>query len=273
TRSDALAGGASWSINLFVSVDPDAPASVKNTATVSGGGEINTTNDSASDTAPVTQKPNLSIASNHNGTWHQGAVGPTYTLNASNIGFASTTGTVTVVDTLPAGLTATAINGTGWSCTLGNLTCTRTDALAAGLDYPVITVTVDVAADAAASVMNTATVSGGGEFYTVDDSASDQTTISSAGPGLDLTIQMNDGTSGSKFFAGGQPVHYTIMVQNIGIVDVYNASVQDLLSANLLGATWTCDVIGGAICTASGSDSITDTVNLLQGASVIYHLV
>jgi uncharacterized repeat protein (TIGR01451 family) len=274
TRSDALAGGNTYPpINLFVNVAPDAPTSVKNVATVSGGGEINTTNDSASDTASVTQEPNLAIGSSHAGTWHQNDVGKTYTLTASNIGFASTIATtVTVVDTLPTGLTATAIAGTGWSCTLANLTCTRSDVLSAGSDFPTITLTVDVASNAAASVMNTATVSGGGEIYTADDSASDLTAIAPASPGLDLSIHVDDGTIGKKFFAGGLPADYTITVQNVGTVDSHNASVQDSLPSNLSNATWTCNTTGGATCTASGSGSISDNVNIPQGASLTYHL-
>jgi len=274
TRSDALPGGAGYpGINLFVSVDHDAPPSVTNTATVAGGGEIDTTNDSASDTASVTQKPDLSIDSSHSGIWHQGDVGRTYTLNISNVGFADTTATtVTVVDTPPTGLSATAIAGTGWTCTLGTVTCTRTDVLTIGSSYPGITVTVDVASNAAASVMNTATVAGGGEINAANDSASDPTTISSAGPGIDLTIQANDGTNGKAFFAGGQIAGYTITVQNIGTTDAHNASVQDLLPTNLFGASWTCDVAAGATCTASGSGDITDTVNIPQGANVTYHL-
>ena len=89
-----------------------------------------------------------------------------------------TSGTVTVTDTLPAGLTATAISGTGWSCTLGTLTCTRTDALAASASYSGVTLTVNVASNAV-SVTNTATVSGGGELNTANDTASDPTTITS----------------------------------------------------------------------------------------------
>jgi len=274
TRSDALPGGAGYpGINLFASVDHDAPPSVTNTATVSGGGEIDATNDSASDTASVTQKPDLSIDISHSGIWHQGDVGRTYTLNISNVGFADTTATtVTVVDTPPTGLSATAIAGTGWTCTLGTVTCTRTDVLTIGSSYPGITVTVDVASNAAASVMNTATVAGGGEINAANDSASDPTTISSAGPGIDLTIQADDGTNGKAFFAGGQIAGYTITVQNIGTTDAHNASVQDLLPTNLLGASWTCDVAAGATCAANGSGDITDTVNIPQGASVTYHL-
>ncbi len=60
----------------------------------------------------------------------------TYTLSVTNNGPDSSTGLVTVTDTLPAGLTATAINGTGWNCVLGTLTCTRSDSLANGASYP-----------------------------------------------------------------------------------------------------------------------------------------
>jgi uncharacterized repeat protein (TIGR01451 family) len=255
-------------------VDNDAPASVMNTATVSGGGEINTANDTASNTASVAQRADLSIAKSHSGTWHRGDVGKTYTITASNVGHASTSATtVTVVDMLPAGLTATGIVGTGWSCVLGTLTCTRTDALATSSSYPQITVTVNVANDAAASVENTATVAGGGEINAANDSVSDMTAISPAGPGMDLSIQVNDGTSGKKFFVGGQPADYTITVQNIGTLDAHNASVQDSPPANQLDATWTCNAAGAATCTASGSGAIADMVNIPQGASVTYHLM
>jgi hypothetical protein len=81
---------------------------------------------------------------------------------------------VTVTDTLPAGLTATAIGGTGWSCILGTLTCTRSDALGAGASYLAITVTVNVASNATASLTNQASVSGGGSATA---NASDPTTI------------------------------------------------------------------------------------------------
>src|SRR4030095_14159440 len=96
-----------------------------------------------------------------------------------------TSGLVTVTDTLPAGLTATAINGTGWSCVLGTLTCTRSDVLAAGASYPLITVTVTVANNAAASVTNIANVSGGGQIITTNDSDTDPTTVIQL---ADLTI-------------------------------------------------------------------------------------
>jgi hypothetical protein len=57
------------------------------------------------------------------------------------------------------------------------VTCTRTDILNPGVSEPVITLTVNVALSAPSLVTNTATVSGGGEVVTGNDSASDPTTI------------------------------------------------------------------------------------------------
>src|SRR6185295_14769883 len=133
------------------------------------GGETNTANDTATNPTTINQLPDLTIAKSHSGNFTQGQVGATYSITATNSGSAATSGTVTVVDTLPAGLTATAISGTGWSCVLGTLTCTRSDALAAGSSYPVITVTVTVANNAASSVTNSVSVSGGGQTNTAND--------------------------------------------------------------------------------------------------------
>ncbi|HKB01089.1 MAG TPA: hypothetical protein VKD90_02670, partial [Gemmataceae bacterium] len=58
TRNDTLASGLSYpALSLIADVDFDAPASVVNTAAVSGGGELNTANDIASD--PTTIQPNV----------------------------------------------------------------------------------------------------------------------------------------------------------------------------------------------------------------------
>src|SRR5581483_9940544 len=163
-----------------------ASSSVTNTATVSGGGETNTANDTATDPTTVGSVPDLTITKSHTGNFTQGQTGATYTITATNSGNAATSGTVTVADTLPTGLTVTAIAGTGWTCsTPPTLSCTRTDALSAGSSYPAITLTVNVAANAPASVTNTATVSGGGETNTANDTATDVTTIGSV---PDLTV-------------------------------------------------------------------------------------
>jgi hypothetical protein len=133
--------------------------------------------------------PQLTIAATHSGGFQQAQTGAAYNLAIGNSGSGSTSAAVTVTDSLPAGLTATSISGTGWTCTLSSLTCTRADVLAPGASYPAIAVTVNVSNTAPASVTDAATVSGGGVSTT--NSASDPTTISQislgyAGPAVAL---------------------------------------------------------------------------------------
>ncbi|MBL8235463.1 MAG: hypothetical protein JNL98_43615, partial [Bryobacterales bacterium] len=158
----------------------------------------------------------MTITKTHSGNFTQGQTGATYSITATNSGTASTTGTVTVVDTLPAGLTATGITGSGWNCVLGTLTCTRNDALTASSSYPSITLTVNVAANASASVTNSVTVSGGGETNTGNNVANDVTTINSGSvsitvgtvpAGLAFTVNGNTFTSSQTLnFTNGATV-------------------------------------------------------------------
>jgi len=141
--------------------------------------------------------PDVTVSKSHSGNFTQGQVGALYTLTVTNVGGTATTGTVTLTDSLPAGLTPTAISGTNWSCTLTTLTCTRNDALAVGASYPAITVTVNVASNAAASVTNTATVAGGGESNTTNDTASDVTTIVPFIPTWSISGSISPAASGS----------------------------------------------------------------------------
>lgn len=109
----------------------------------------------------------------------------------------------------------------------------------------------------------------GGTANGGNDTSAAQTFMVSVSAGLDLSIGM---TGGAPFLGDGMPIDYTITVQNIGTTDAHNATVQDPLPGNLLGATWTCATIGTATCTASGSGSISDMVNIPKNAGLIYHL-
>jgi hypothetical protein len=101
---------------------------------------------------------------------YQGSVS-TYTLAVQNAGSCPSSGTVTMTATLASGDTVYSISSaTGWSCSginTGTLTCTRSDTLSANQTYP-ITFRVAVNANVGTQV-NTATVSGGGETNTSND--------------------------------------------------------------------------------------------------------
>ena len=138
TRGDALNVGASYpAITLTVNVAPAAPPSLTNTATVSGGGEINTANNTANDITTIGPGPDLTISKSHTGNFLQGQTGAIYTITVSNPGSAPTTGVVTVTDNVPAGLVPTSAAGAGWICSISgqDVTCTRSDPLATGQSY------------------------------------------------------------------------------------------------------------------------------------------
>ena len=181
TTAIAASGSSTFTLNN-IQVSAAAFPSVTNTASVAGGNEANTVNNGATDPTNINGVSDLAVAKTHTGNFAQGQTGAIYTLTVTNSGTASTSGTVTVIDTLPPGLTATAASGTGWTCTLnapaaGQVQCTRSDVLVNGSSYPAITLTVNVALDAAPSVTNTVTVSGGGQTNTANDNATDPTNL------------------------------------------------------------------------------------------------
>jgi uncharacterized repeat protein (TIGR01451 family) len=156
---------------------------------VATGDQVNTTDPVTSNeggtggtaTATVTVvTPDLTITKSHTGNFTRPQTGATYTITVSNVGTVDTTALIKVDDTLPAGLTATDLSGLNWNCTLSPLQCTRGDVLFAGTSFEPITLTVNVGNNVASSVTNTATVSGGGETNTANDTASDVTQIDAA---------------------------------------------------------------------------------------------
>jgi uncharacterized repeat protein (TIGR01451 family) len=195
--------------------------------------------------------PDLTIAKSHTGNFTQGDTGRTYNLAVTNSGGAATIGIVTVTDTLPAGLTATGISGTGWICTQPAGPCTRSDALNASASYPPITLTVNVASNAPSSVTNTATVAGGGEINTSNDTVTDPTNINPLGGaltfltgyalngpplrtdfsgfvGMRFTVGANALTVsalGRLFITGNSGIHTVKLVQAANGADVPGASV------------------------------------------------
>ena len=134
-----------------------------------------------------------------------------------------------MTDTLPASLTATAISGTGWSCVLGTLTCTRSDALANGASYPAITLTVDVSQTAPASVTNSVAVSGGGQTNTANDTATDPTTINAGVPNITLVKTVDP--TGTQI--PGTDLTYTVVYTNSGTAPAQNFIIIDPNPANV----------------------------------------
>ncbi len=283
SRSDSLPALSSYpAITATVNVSSTAPASVSNSVSVSTSGEVNTSNNSFADATTIIQVPDLTISSTHVGSFTQGQSG-SYTITVSNAGAGATTSAVLMQDVLPAGLTATSISGTGWTCTLATLSCTRSDSLVASASYPQISLSVDVSPTAAPLVNNTVTVSGGGESNTANSSATDSTTI------IQIPVLSITSSHVGNFTQGQNGASYTISVSNIGtgptsgVITVTDTLPTGMTVASVSGSGWNCttspitctrsDVLGPnsafPIITVVVDVSQTATSPLINNVSVV----
>ncbi|HEY6968146.1 MAG TPA: Ig-like domain repeat protein [Candidatus Angelobacter sp.] len=207
----ATAGSGSISLSGgSIAVGSSCTFSVNVTSSVIGNftnttGAVSSTNGGTGNTASANltvAHANLSITKSHSGNFLRNSTGNNYTITVSNSASAGpTVGTVTVTDTLPNvpnTLVPTALSGTGWTCNLGTLTCTRSDALLPGASYPAITLTVTVPLNIQANVTNSATVSGGGDPNS--HTANDPTHV---GPPIQITLNISSvivNPGGTQFF-------------------------------------------------------------------------
>ena len=213
---------------MAVTVAANAPASVTNTAIISGGGDTNPSNNSASDVTPTNgNAPSLTILKTHVGDFTRGGTG-TYILTTTNVGTGPSVGAVTVGDPLATGISAFDITGEGWTCVLDLLTCTRTDILAPGAAFPPVYVKVNVAANAPASIVNTASVRGGGSAPGTSGSglptSSDTVRLAAFDPGIRITKIVD-----LAFADPGQVLTYRVDVTNANPGKVFAATVNDQL--------------------------------------------
>lgn len=111
--------------------------------------------------------PDLSVAITHNpGSFTENNTQGTFTVTGSNVGSVDSSGPVTIVTTLPAGITPTGGSGTGWTCTVSgqDVTCISSDVITGGGNAPQITITTQTGTGIAGSILTASTtVSGGSE--------------------------------------------------------------------------------------------------------------
>ncbi|MFN8666215.1 MAG: hypothetical protein U0164_03335 [Gemmatimonadaceae bacterium] len=254
SRTTPIAIGEVETITLVVNVAAAALPGVTNTATVAVAGDGNNANNSASDPVAVAA-PDLTIAKTATSAMTVGA-NATYSLTVSNVSATATTGTITVTDVLPAGLTFVSATGTGWSCThaAGTVSCTNGGPLAGGAALPSITLTVAVAAPALPSVSNTATVSTPGDVNAGNNSATVNTAVSPS-PVVDLAIAKSHAGTPS---VGGTQL-FSIQVSNVGTASTTGLiTVTDNLPSGLTFVSgtapgWACSAVGQAVSCTSGS--------------------
>jgi uncharacterized repeat protein (TIGR01451 family) len=289
TSNTAIAVSGNSTFNLTgIQVGASALGSVTNIAVVSGGGEVNVLNNSASDVTTVVA-PDLTLSKTHTGNFTVGTPA-SYTLSVQNVGAAATSGTVTVTDTLPAGLTLpngtvtlTGTNALNWNCNTSNnvITCTSNTAIAAGNNSTFTLTGIQVGAAAIPTVTNNATVAGGNDVNTTNNAATDPTIVNGIS---DLTLTK----SHTGNFTVGTLGTYALTVNNIGSAATTGAiTMTDILPTGLTipngavtltgtnAANWSCTASGNIItCTsstaiASGGNSTFNLTGIQVGVTAV----
>ena len=162
TRSDVLTPGASYpTVTVTVNVAANAGTPLLAQVTVSGGGALTPATATDSTSIALSNPPVFTVVEANAAGFTQGQAGASYTVTVGNVaGAGPTSGTVTLTQVLPAGLILVSMTGTGWACT--GATCIRSDVLSPGANYPPVTVSVNVAANATTPQTSQVSVSGGG---------------------------------------------------------------------------------------------------------------
>ena len=211
--------------------------------------------------------PDLTLTKTHSGSFVAGGT-YAYTLTVHNtLGTAPTSATITVTDTLPAGLTyvAAGSGGTGWSCSASGqvVTCTTASIINAGASGNPLTINVLAGAAAQPSVTNNAAVSGGGEpgGNSGNNSATDPTSVGG------VSSLRTDGTQ--TVMAGGSVIYtHQFFAGSAGAVSFSTASIPNPAMSgwsNLLYRDFNCN---GVMDGSDGAAVLSGAVAVVAGDQV-----
>ncbi len=199
SQANTIAGnGGTSTLTLNVNVAVNAGPTLSNTGTVACTCTEGNTNNNTSNTdmVTVTQLPDLMVSKSHSpSTFTVNDVNDTFTITVSNAGSVASSGTVTVTDTLPAGLTFNGSTTAGWSCMANGqiVTCTTMTAIANGGTSSVV-LNVNVASSTGSPLTNNVTVACTcAESATNNNSGSDMVTVLQV---VNITLDATPGMQG-----------------------------------------------------------------------------
>ena len=184
---------------------------------------------------------------------------------------------VNLLDTLPVGLivanpASPAFTGTG--CSLGTLTATPGDNKVTLTNATVnagriCSIEVNTQALAAGNLINQVPAGALTSTQLITNAEPVAATVTSTGLSH-LTVTKTDGIASMR---PDGTTTYTVVVANgtgPNIADVAGATFTDTPPTGMTFTSWSCAPSSGAVCTATGSGAISDTVTIPKGGSITY---
>jgi len=218
-------------------------------------------------TAIVTQFADLSITNTASANPVNAGAPLSFVLNVSNAGPDPTTGTLTVSNTVPSGVTAATGSGPGWSCGALSgsvITCTSTTSIASSGSAPSLTITMNAPGSGPAT--DSASVSSG----TADPNSGNNTASQSVTVNAQADVSITKNTSSAGI--AGQNMVYTIVVTNNGPSTANAVSVADPTPSGLTfvsnsGACTSAYPCALGNLTSGQNATITSTYTIAPGAA------
>ncbi len=281
SHAGGLAVGDHFDIEVIADIDPGAgPATLVNRAVVippPGQEDPDPTNNSAEDPATVTDDANIVVTKSTTGDNPVRAGAETeFTISVHNEG-PSDADSVSVTDTLPAGMGLVSIEGNGWTCVPSALTCTR-PVLAAGATA---TITVRVVVGSAVADGTTLTNVAVGGTSTPGDDPGDNTGEAPVDVVTRADLEITKSHTGASPVVAGTDTTYTLSVKNNGPSDARKQiTITDTLPADFgylaASAPWACTAVGQAVTCVLDEDLVagatapllTMTVHVAADANV-----
>jgi uncharacterized repeat protein (TIGR01451 family) len=247
-----LEGGLIANVNLVASC-PGGPSDANNVSKV-----------------VVSPRADLSLSKTHVGNL---ALGQTtrYTLQVSNAGPSSASGTITVTDALPTGLTFVSGGNANWVCNAASqvVTCTSSSAITNGASSS-FDLNLLVSASVTSNLVNTASVIS----PTIDPQPKNNTATDT---GLIIASDLIIAKTHTGNFVRGSSGTFVLDVSNIGLAPSFGAvTVTDTLPDGLTlqsatGAGWTCNTNVQTIsCTRNDALTVNSSfpsINLVVGVA------
>jgi uncharacterized repeat protein (TIGR01451 family) len=225
------------------------------------------------------QNPDLSLVKDDAGASFTAGSTGTYSFAVSNAGSAPTSGTTTVKDILPAGmsfgtpLTPGGANAAAWTCvrstttnTNDTATCTSTTAIAAA-GSSTFTLPVAVALNATGTLTNRAKVFGGGDPNKVAETTTGTIAtcpsdglagaVANAGCGFETTPILSPATliitktDGKAITSSGGTNNYVVTLTNQG-----PSAANGVIVTDVVGAGLTCPATNAVTCTVTGAGAV-----------------